>query len=160
MDFALRREQLIKETKENLVSSITDDYQITQAISAITELDRSANILVSRFREWYGLFYPERLRTFSDHEALIEKVLSTERSNADSMMGADFSDEDITALFGLAEDIQRLYKQKGSLTEYIRVKMQSFCPDVLAICGPLIGAKLLAHKGTLKELAFMPASTI
>ena len=38
--------------------------------------------------------------------------------------------------------------------------MKTYCPHIQEIAGTLIGAKLIAQKGTLKELAFMPASTI
>lgn len=159
MDFKKLRLELIEETKQKIAKSIGDDNFISQAINTISEIDRAVNILSKRLREWYELFNPELSHSIKDHQVFVEKLLG-ENSKVSNSMGADLEDFDTKAIFNLVLKIKALYDEKDSLVDYIRDKMAGFCPNVLEICGPLIGAKLIAHKGTLRELAFMPASTI
>ena len=157
-NFRELREQLIAETKEKIASSIGPDFLITQAIGAIGELDRVVNILAKRLKEWYELHNPEALKGMQ-YEDVVTTVLENKDKTANSM-GGDLEEKDIHAMTVFAERINQLFQEKEDLTEYIRVTMESFCPNVLEVCGPLIGAKLLSHKGTLREMAFLPASTI
>lgn len=159
MDFQERRLKLIEETKAKIAASIGDDNLISQAINSIGEIDRAVNILSKRLREWYELFNPELSHDVYDHDLFVSKLMEHSKKVKNSM-GADLDDYDTSAIESLAMKIKFLYEEKDMLVDYIRNKMANFCPNLLEVCGPLIGAKLLAHKGTLKELAFMPASTI
>jgi nucleolar protein 56 len=38
--------------------------------------------------------------------------------------------------------------------------MDELCPNIKAVCGTLLAAKLIEHAGSLKRLSEMPASTI
>jgi nucleolar protein 56 len=75
-------------------------------------------------------------------------------------MGGTLNDDDTAIIYEFAGKINALLAEKDQLVDYIRKKMAEFCPNILEVAGPLIGAKLLSHKGTLKALAFMPSSTI
>jgi len=152
------RTQLIAETKKKISESVHDDTIISQAINTISELDRVCNILAKRLREWYGLYNPELSHDIFDHIEFTKQIL--ELNNNNSEMGGVFNSKDLEQIKELAEKLKGLYDEKDSIVDYIRIKMGSFCPHILEVCGPLIGAKLLAHKGHLRDLAFMPSSTI
>lgn len=157
--FDERRVFLIKETKRKISESIKDDTLITQAINAVSEIDKAVNVLAKRLREWYELYNPEMSKRYPDHEIFIKKILMYEKREVESM-GSELAEKDLAPIIELTEKIEGLYDQKERYIDYIKIKMETFCPCILEITGPLIGAKLIAHKGTLKELAFMPSSTI
>ncbi len=159
MDFAEKRLELLNETKQKISKSIQDDNLISQSISSITEIDKAVNLLSKRLREWYELYNPELSHSISDHENFISVILENPL-RIENSMGGYFSEDDLSQVLRLAEKIKHVFEEKELLINYVRNKMEVFCPNVLEVCGPLIGAKILAHKGTLKELAFLPASTI
>ena len=159
MDFQERRAKLIAESKIKIKESVADDNLISQAINSISEIDRAANILSKRLREWYSLYNPELNHYISDNDVFVKEVLA-DPVKEDLSMGADLQDSDKKQILDLASKINSLFEEKENLIDYINKKMEVFCPRLLEMAGPLIGAKLLAHKGHLKDLAFMPASTI
>lgn len=160
MDFAEKRLELIAETKRKIAESITADNFITQSVDAIGEIDRAANILAKRLREWYELYNPELSHNIHDHDVFVRKIVEEENMPPELTMGGKLDDLDKDELLVFASQLHTLYLQKERLVDYIRKKMAIATPHLLEVAGPLIGAKLLAHKGTLRELAFMPASTI
>jgi nucleolar protein 56 len=155
-NFKKLREDLIKETKQKIASSIGPDFMVTQAINAISDIDKIANTLSKRLQEWFGLFNPEEIHKVS-YENFVGVILDSTKKGE---MGGDFSEADVKMIKVFAERLSDLIKEKQILIDYIKEKMQICAPRVLEICGPLIGAKLIAHKGNLRDLAFMPASTI
>jgi len=159
MDFKKRREALIAETKEKISKGVKGDFLITQSVNSIGEIDKVVNTLSKRLREWYGLYNPELSRAFQDHETFIDELLKDVKRK-ENTMGGSFSQLDLDSMYNFAGCIKSLYLQKETQTEYIKKLMIEFCPNLLSLTGPVIGAKLLAQKGTLKELAFMPSSTI
>ncbi|MGM5483647.1 MAG: hypothetical protein ACQER9_01875 [Nanobdellota archaeon] len=157
-DFKEIRKKFIEETREKIRVSVNEDNFITQSISTISELDLITNQMSKRFREWYELYNPELSKKIKDHYTLARKAFSEKRE--ENTMGGELSEEDIETLKVFADRIKSLYDQKEIITDYLRKKMEHYCKNILDICGPLLGAKLIAHKGSLKQLAFMPASTI
>ena len=50
------------------------------------------------------------------------------------------------------------YRQQ--LYEYLQARMQTVAPNLTALVGELVGARLIAHAGSLLNLAKHPSSTI
>ena len=159
MDFQELRLNLIKESKEKIKASINDDNLVSQAISSIHEIDKAVNILSKRLREWYELYNPELSHKIHDHDVFVKKVLE-KPIKEELSMGADLEDFDLNQILSLATIINSMVDEKTKLVDYIKTKMKICCPNLLELAGPLIGGKLLAHKGHLRDLAFMPSSTI
>ena len=112
-------------------------------------------MLTKRLREWYSLYNPE----LSYDEKYVEKVLGKSNKVKNSM-GKDLSDKDMDSIMNLAEEIQVLIKYKEKTSSYLEKIMEKYCPNLNSVAGMVIGAKLLAHTGSLKRLVMMPASTI
>jgi nucleolar protein 58 len=53
-----------------------------------------------------------------------------------------------------------LSEYRKQLFEYLQNRMQALAPNLTALTGELVGARLLAHSGSLMNLAKQPASTI
>lgn len=147
--------------------AVNEDDFIIQAINNIEEIDKVANTLAKRLREWYGLYNPEFSRSIESHEMFVELILSKtkqellkEIKHDENLLGADLKKQDIEPMLNLATSIHELYLLKQKHTDYLENLMDIYCKNVKAIAGALIGAKLLEHAKSLKHLASLPASTI
>jgi nucleolar protein 56 len=159
------------------------DLLAAQAIRAIDDIDKTANLFIARLREWYSLHFPELNDLVKDHEAyakivaeigrrdeitadkLVKLGFSEEKARqieeaAKKSIGADLSDFDIEAIRTLAGILSDLYALRRKLASYIEAVMKEVAPNITALVGPLLGARLISLAGGLDRLARMPASTI
>jgi len=159
------------------------DLLAAQAIRAIDDIDKTVNLYVARLREWYSLHFPELNDLVKEHEdyvkivaelghrnnitkeALMELGFSEAKAEkiaeaARNSIGADLSEFDIEAVQTLAKITAELYRLRRNLTEYIEQVMKEVAPNITALVGPLLGARLISLAGGLDKLARMPASTV
>jgi nucleolar protein 56 len=173
-------EQLTKK-KVSLASGHSDNM-IIQTISTLDVIKKSISLLSSHLREWYGLHFPELTDKVIDDNILLAELISnlglrekftykTLKSNFDlpenkikllqhyalTSMGANF---DLQIVQDYAHQILSLESYCQNLENYLTDLMEKSAPNINAIIGSLIGAKLIAKAGSLKKLAFMPASRI
>jgi nucleolar protein 56 len=154
------RQVNIQLTKRSVQQSVTPDLLIINASNGIEELDKVCNALSKRLREWYALYDPELEHAYKDHKAFIDAVLQRTSERKEDTMGATFAEQDSDTVLSQARTVQQLYVQRESLVEYLEGAMQQHLPNVRAVAGALIGAKLLALAGSLERLSRMPSSTV
>jgi len=159
------------------------DLIVAQAVQSLDELDRVINLLMSRVREWYGVHFPELDRLIEKHETyarlivnlgdkedfteenLEKEGLPTAKAEgiakiAEKSMGADLNEADLKQIQTLCVDILRLYDLRQSMESYMDKTMEEIAPNLKALVGSLLGARLIATSGGLTNLARRPASTI
>jgi len=158
------------------------DTMIVQAISLLDDLDKELNNYIMRCREWYGWHFPELGKIVTDNLAYAKTVKtigfkvnasSTDLSNilpeeveeevkaaAEISMGTDISEEDIENVIYLCEQIIQIADYRASLYDYLKNRMQAIAPNLTVLVGELVGARLIAHAGSLLNLAKHPASTV
>ncbi|AEH25171.1 NOP5/NOP56-like protein [Pyrococcus yayanosii] len=159
------------------------DKMVIQAIEALDDLDKVINLLVSRLREWYSLHFPELDEILPRHpqyvafvkavghrdnvseEKLEELGLSEDKIRKileakEKTMGAWMDETDIRVIQHFAEEIDRLYKLRKEIEDYIDRAMDDVAPNLKALVGAKLAARLISLAGGLKELAMMPSSTI
>ncbi|ADV65170.1 rRNA biogenesis protein Nop56/Nop58 [Desulfurococcus mucosus] len=159
------------------------DLLAVQAIRAIDDIDKTINLYVARLREWYSIHFPELDELVKEHPEYAKLVYELgDRSNytvenlvklgygrekaekladaARSSIGADLSDFDMNYIKVLAGIILDLYRLRDTLDEYIDAVMKEVAPNIAALVGPKLGARLLSLAGGLEKLAKLPASTI
>lgn len=157
--------------KKTIAESVTKEQFIMQAINSIEELDRICNGLSKRIREWYGYYFPEAPQRIIDSEIFIRTIIEKDKNDLmedldiNKSMGPDIGDNDIKKtdidkMIEYARQVQAMYDQRESLKSYLEELMKELCPNVYAVAGTLIGAKLLEKAGSLKHLSMMPSSTI
>jgi len=152
--------QNIAETKRKIRESVSNDNLIIQCISNIDDLDKAANLLSKRLRDWYSLQNPELCRNMQSHEKLAAIISQkTDRKEKDSM-GSDLKPEDAAQARKLANEITSLYDLRKSHEHYLEGLMKRTAPNMTAVAGYMVGAKLIAHAGTLKRLSIMTSSTV
>jgi len=77
-----------------------------------------------------------------------------------SSMGNDLSEVDEQSIKDFADYVIRHYDYKKELQGYLREQMQNIAPNLTALLGEAVGARLLTHAGGLNNLSKLPASTI
>jgi len=159
------------------------DLMVAQAILSIDDLDKTANLFMGRIREWYGLHFPELDRMIEKHETYARLVLNlgkrldftTENlekeglpankvaqivGTAENSMGAELTETDIEQIQALCKQTLELYNLRQALQKYADSTVGEVAPNIQALVGSLLAARLIALAGGLTNLAKMPSSTI
>jgi nucleolar protein 58 len=69
-------------------------------------------------------------------------------------------DEDIEMINALCDQVMEVSESRSSLQEYLSKRMVTVAPNLTALVGELLGARLIARAGTLVNLAKHPSSTV
>ncbi|WWC63316.1 uncharacterized protein I303_105916 [Kwoniella dejecticola CBS 10117] len=163
------------------------DNMIIQAISLSDQLDKDLNTFSMRVREWYGWHFPELYKLVPDAhqyaslavligdrtkmtEDLLEEmqtILDDDETRARNVldaarasMGSDINEIDLINISNFAERVVKLAEYRKSLRRYLVEKMNVVAPNLSALIGETIAARLISHAGSLTNLAKYPASTV
>lgn len=158
------------------------DTMVIQAIALLDELDKELNTYSMRVREWYGWHFPEMSKIIQEHSKYAKVILKMGiRSNASDFdlsdileeeieeqlkeaaeisMGTEISKEDISNIQILCQQVISITEYRQSLFEYLKNRMNAIAPNLSVMVGELVGARLIAHAGSLMNLAKQPASTV
>jgi nucleolar protein 58 len=155
---------------------------IVQAISLLDDLDKEVNTYAMRVKEWYGWHFPELVRIVTDNlvyarlvlhlglrknvekidlsDVLEEVTADIVKKAAQTSMGTDISEDDISHVKELCTQVIEICEYREELYEYIKNRMRAIAPNLTVLVGELVGARLIAHAGSLMNLAKHPASTV
>ncbi|XP_064163753.1 nucleolar protein 56 isoform X5 [Anguilla rostrata] len=162
------------------------DNMIIQSIALLDQLDKDINTFSMRVREWYGYHFPELVKIVSDNstycrlarlignrkelseeslEGLEEVVMDAAKAQSileasRSSMGMDISPIDLINIESFSTRVVSLAQYRQELQEYLRSKMGQVAPNLAALIGEVVGARLISHAGSLTNLAKYPASTV
>jgi nucleolar protein 56 len=159
------------------------DLLVSQGIQTLDSLDQTVNLFMGRLREWYGVFFPELDRLIEKHETYARLVLNLgsrdnytlegleaenipkERTQliakaAEGSMGTDVSNIDLEQVQALAKDVLIFYELRKNMEDYVDRTMEEMAPNIRAVAGALLGARMISIAGSLQNLAMRPASTI
>ena len=159
------------------------DTMVVQAIGLLDDLDKELNTYAMRCREWYGWHFPEMAKIVNDNVAYAKVVvLMGSREAAPSLdfsgvpleeateaalkeaaavsMGTEISGSDLANIRALAAQVIALAEYRAQLADYLRARMAAIAPNLTALVGELVGARLVSHAGSLVALAKQPASTV
>lgn len=75
-------------------------------------------------------------------------------------MGTEVSDLDLANIRELCDQVLALSEYRAQLYDYLRSRMNTIAPNLTALVGELVGARLIAHGGSLLNLAKQPGSTV
>ena len=158
------------------------DVMIVQAIGLLDDLDKELNTYAMRVKEWYGWHFPEMAKILNDNlayakvvlkmgmrtnweqcdlaEILPEEIEAAVKAAADRSMGTEITDEDLENIQSLAEQVVQFTEYRTQLASYLSARMTAIAPNLTALVGDLVGARLIAHAGSLMNLSKSPASTL
>jgi len=165
------------------VKAARRDLAIAQMVRAIDDLDKSLNLFSGRVREWYGLHFPELDKHIESHETYLRLVSELGRreewtmrrlsdlgvepgkataltAGAQKSMGAEFAESDIRKLQEMCAQALGLHRLREDLAKHTETVLKEIAPNLLAVAGPLIAARLISIAGSIENLAKLPSSTI
>lgn len=158
------------------------DTMIVQAVSLLSDIDKELNNYAMRLKEWYSWHFPELEKIVSDNESFARVVLTLGmRKNiydadltavvpeeiaedikkaCEISFGTEILEEDEINIKALASQVVEITEYRATLSEYLSNRMKAISPNLTILIGELVAAKLIAHAGSLMNLAKLPASTI
>eukprot|EP01069_Polyplicarium_translucidae_P006313 Polyplicarium_translucidae@DN2940_c0_g2_i1.p2 len=158
------------------------DVMIVQAVGLLDDLNKELNNFAMRLKEWYGWHFPELAKIVTDNvtyaklcrligmrESIEEKDMTTvvpeeiaqEILRASNVsMGTEITENDFEYISEVADRVVDLSDYRASLSDYLKFRMEAIAPNLTHVIGEYLGAKLVAHAGSLMSLAKYPASTI
>ncbi|KIW12540.1 nucleolar protein 58 [Exophiala spinifera] len=158
------------------------DVMIVQAIGLLDDLDKELNTYAMRVKEWYGWHFPEMAKILNDNlayakvvlkmgmrtnwekadlaEILPEEIEAAVKAAADRSMGTEITEEDLENIQSLAEQVVQFTEYRTQLASYLTARMTAIAPNLTTLVGELVGARLIAHAGSLLNLSKSPASTL
>lgn len=162
------------------------DNMVIQSIALLDQLDKDINTFAMRIREWYSYHFPELYQIVPDNytyaraaafvknrkdltdahlESLEEIVMDSGKAQdilkaSKSSMGMDIAAPDLINIEMFANRVVSLSDYRKQLSEYLCNKMANIAPNLREVIGDLVGARLIAHAGSLTNLAKYPASTV
>jgi len=80
--------------------------------------------------------------------------------SAKMSMGQDISEEDMENVIDFAGKVVKLAEFRRELHSYQVDKMNLVAPNLSTLIGEMVGARLIAHAGSLTNLSKYPASTV
>jgi len=89
-----------------------------------------------------------------------ESVVQSLRETAEISMGTELTEIDVTNIQSLAQEVVNMSEYRTQLFEYLKNRMNAIAPNLTVMVGELVGARLIAHAGSLMNLAKQPASTV
>lgn len=75
-------------------------------------------------------------------------------------MGTAISELDMINIVQFADRVIALAEYRQKLHTYLSEKMHAVAPNLSALIGEQVGARLISHAGSLTNLAKCPASTV
>ncbi|KAK2016342.1 NOSIC domain-containing protein [Colletotrichum eremochloae] len=158
------------------------DAMVVQAIKLVDDLDKELNVYAMRTKEWYGWHFPELAKILNDNlvyarlvvavgmrqnfndadlsDILPEELETPVKTAAEISMGTEITPEDLENIQLLAQQVITYSEYRASLSNYLETRMRALAPNLTALVGYLVGARLIAHAGSLISLAKAPSSTI
>jgi len=157
-------------------------------VSAILDgLDKNINTFAMRVKEWYAWHFPELTKIVNDNityckiarvvrikdafdfegrkaelaeacgsEEVAEEVIKALKTS----MGQDIVEMDMANIDNFASQVIALAQMRQAHGEYLKQKMDIVAPNLGALIGETVGARLISHAGSLTNLAKYPASTV
>ncbi|XP_017258950.1 nucleolar protein 56 isoform X2 [Daucus carota subsp. sativus] len=162
------------------------DNMVIQAIFLLDTLDKDVNSFSMRVREWYSWHFPELVKIVNDNylyakvakyvdnkselsedklPGLIDLVGDEDKAKeiveaAKASMGQDLSPVDLINVKLFAQRVMDLAEYRKKLYDYLVAKMSDIAPNLAALIGEVVGARLISHAGSLTNLAKCPSSTL
>jgi len=164
-----------------------NDNHIIQAIAILDQLDKAINTFSMRVREWYSWHFPELIKIVSDNmtyaklalfigdkatlsddslhdlaayvnddEAVAQHIIDAAKVS----MGRDISESDLEHVRAFAQRTVKLAECRKGLQQYLINKMGIVAPNLAALIGETVGARLISKAGSLANLSKYAASTV
>jgi nucleolar protein 56 len=159
------------------------DELAAQIIQTIDDLQKTYNLNANRLYELYSLHFPELvdaisnpttlaklivshpLRRMMSKEILEDSQIASDKINfvveaIDNSLGGEYSDVDLEPVKNYATALIEISNQLNKLENWIDKEMVTIAPNLTAVAGANVGARLISAFGSLRNLAMRSSSKI
>jgi nucleolar protein 56 len=151
---SLQRAMLLAEAERALDVEWDPSIHVQEAVRAAADLDRVRNLIGERLGTWVSRDHPEV--DPGDHDRAAREAMA--RTDDSNLSPRDPSLAD--ARRQLAELFRAIEGTRHALTQAIEATAPVRAPNVSALLGPELSARMLAQAGGLERLARLPSSTV
>ena len=159
IDPAWLREILLEEAQESLRLAWDASVHIEEAVRALRDLEATRNLLGERLASWAGRDAPPDEGDFAGSADAAAQRLTSEKSGGEPALAGPSE-----SLGRARRELAELYLGLGGSSKAIEKALEDQvpveAPNVSALLGPLLAARIIAQAGGLDRLARLPASTI
>ncbi|MFD1515559.1 NOP5/NOP56 family protein [Halomarina rubra] len=121
------------------------DRQLVHAVRSMDDTERVANELAERLAEWAGTRYPDA---------------GTGVDAARDLAARDPTDPADERVVSLARRVVDLTDERDDLRAFVERTAPEVAPNLSAMAGPVLAARLVALAGGLESLAKKPSGTV
>jgi len=125
--------------------SRADDQQLIHAVRAMADLADTSNELAERVAEWGSSLFDES---------------GTGVEYARDIAERDPEDATEERVVSLATRVRDLADERVALESFVESRTPVVAPNLSALAGPLLAARLIEQAGSLESLAKMPSGTV
>ncbi len=159
------------------------DELIAQVVHAIDDLQKIINLSGNRLMELYALHFPELVDTINNQVTLAKIIadqphrdlltremfekISLPRDKIDFIierqshsLGGDMDENELNAIREYAQTMLHTQDRRLAMERWIDEQMELFAPNLTAVAGSNVGARLISALGSLMNLAKTHASKI
>ncbi|MFB6204350.1 MAG: NOP5/NOP56 family protein [Candidatus Nanohaloarchaea archaeon] len=162
------RDRAIERTRESLKQAADRDRLMMKAVDMLDQVNNDLNAEMERLRDWYAIHFPELEDEIGDSEDFVNILsrgvrrdeLDAFSSMAEDSTGAELLEEDYRILEKTVETVEKKFEYREDLEEYIQSVAEEETPNLSALLGPLLTARLLSLAGGLEDMAKKPSSTV
>lgn len=156
-------------------ASANREKTLVEAVKSYDTITKSMNELTEKFRDWSELVCPRLLSSFKGFESALKFIAEqggTGPPNKELLVSLEPNELDraktIFARAGetsfvisaYAATLLNLMELREKIAKHIETLAGEIAPNVTAVAGPSLAAKLIARAGGILELAKLPSSTI
>lgn len=116
----------------------TAEQDLLQMVEAVDDISEAINLLDERLYEWHRLH----------HQRIIHGRDLAESLSEDRTMGS------------FARAILGLRDSRKSMEQEVGIRVEKLAPNLSALAGPVLAARLVSRAGSLHRLAEMPSSRV
>lgn len=169
MAAGLLREASLLLATSSIREALPEDQPVVLYLRAMDLVEREGTRSLEMLRAWHSFHFPELGALVGDGEfiALLAEdpgrdAVLAKRPDLDPGLdaGRPLAPDEGEAMAAMARHIRDTRTEGRLLRETLEEAMVGTAPNLAALAGPLVGARLLSLAGSLERLSRMPSSTI
>ncbi|XP_010450603.1 PREDICTED: probable nucleolar protein 5-2 isoform X2 [Camelina sativa] len=136
-----------------------DDSTIITSIRFYDNLDKDINMYAMRVREW--LMGNKAGAAALDFSAFLPEETEMDlKTAAINSIGPDFDDIDLQMIRGLCDQAMSVHDSRTALRDHLQDRLNVVAPNLTALVGVTVAARLISCVGGLWNLSLLPASSL
>ncbi len=166
---SLLRDASLQLAASSLREALPPDQPVVLYLRAMDLVDREGSRALEMLRAWHAFHFPELGAVVGDEEFLSLVAEDPDRGailgrRPDLDRGVDagrpLAPGEAEAMAALARHVLETRTEGRRLREALEGAVLSVAPNLSAVAGPLVGARLIGLAGSLERLSRMPSSTV